>query len=171
MTRVPACIPPASIVYAAMCHQLPPAATMSAPYGLVMPHQAAAAAPKAMQITTHATTNKTTSFTLAVPLPHIFIDPTTLSLLPLCIRCPSYHVQIRLGGVIAHQKGCQEYILCHGCQLFLSLWLPLFIYHIRFTCLSPTTHSPVTYPVACPCPIARSYHSEMYSVVGLSCHK
>ena len=64
------------------CCCVPPATTTSAPHSLAMPHQTAAAAPKAMQITTHATTNKTTSLTLAVPPLHIFIDP------PRHLFCP-----------------------------------------------------------------------------------
>ena len=132
---LPACVPPAPIVHVAMCHQPPPRPPHTAlpcPIKQPLQHLKQCKSPlMPLQTRPHHS-----------PLPcHRCASSSThraVSSAPTHPRL-SYHAQIRLGGAIARQKGRHEYILCHGCQLFLSLWLPLFIYRIWSMCLSPTT--------------------------------
>ena len=132
---LPACVPPAPIVHVAVCHQPPPHPphmALPCPIKQLLQHLKQCKSPlMPPQTTPHHS-----------PLPcHRCASSSThraVSSAPTHPR-PSYRAQICLGGAIARQKGRHEYILCHSRQLFLSLWLPLFIYRIRSTCPSPTT--------------------------------
>ena len=132
---LPACILPAPIVHVAVCHQPPPHPPhMALPCPIKQPLQ------HLKQCKSPLMPPQTRPHHSPLLCCHCTSSLTHQpSLLPLCIRCLSYHAQIHLGGAIACQKGHHEYILCHDCQLFLSLWLPLFIYRIQSTCPSPTT--------------------------------